>query len=213
MSSSPGRPVRVAVVDDYEIVVAGIAAVLAPYAERVVVVGLDAGRAPSRGDLDVVLYDTFGQTDDELDVEALSAGGTARVVVFSWDLDRAQVTRALGQGAAGYLAKSLPAEEIVAALERVHAGETVVPAEPTTAGRPQPGPGFTHRETEIVALIAQGLSNQEIADRLFLSINSVKSYIRSSYRKMEVSRRSQAVGWALAHGFGSEGFLGTGHRR
>ena len=57
------------------------------------------------------------------------------------------------------------------------------------------------REAEIVALITQGLSNQEIADRSYLSINSVKTYIRTAYRKMGVERRSQAVLWGIQHGF------------
>ncbi|MDO9498020.1 MAG: LuxR C-terminal-related transcriptional regulator, partial [Nocardioides sp.] len=53
---------------------------------------------------------------------------------------------------------------------------------------------------EVVALITQGLSNQEIADRCYLSINSVKTYVRTAYRKMQVTRRSQAVLWGIAHG-------------
>ncbi|MEJ7704868.1 MAG: LuxR C-terminal-related transcriptional regulator [Geodermatophilaceae bacterium] len=57
------------------------------------------------------------------------------------------------------------------------------------------------RESEIIALITQGLSNQDIADRAFLSINTIKSYIRSSYRKMNVTTRSQAVLWGIDHGF------------
>ena len=61
--------------------------------------------------------------------------------------------------------------------------------------------GLSPREAEIIALITQGLSNQEIADRAFLSINSVKTYIRTAYRKMGVQRRSQAVLWGVQHGF------------
>jgi len=57
------------------------------------------------------------------------------------------------------------------------------------------------RETQILELIVRGLSNQEIADASYLSINSVKTYIRTAYRKMGVTRRSQAVVWALQHGF------------
>jgi two-component system, NarL family, response regulator LiaR len=57
------------------------------------------------------------------------------------------------------------------------------------------------RESEVIALITQGLSNQEIADRCYLSINSVKTYIRTAYRKMGVARRSQAVLWGIQHGF------------
>jgi DNA-binding CsgD family transcriptional regulator len=60
--------------------------------------------------------------------------------------------------------------------------------------------GLTAREAEVVALITQGLSNTEIATRCYLSINSVKSYIRGAYSKIEVTSRSQAVLWAIQHG-------------
>ncbi len=203
-----GGPVRVAVVDDYEIVVAGIAAILAPHADRVRVVELDVGTLPVRGDVDVVLYDTFGHTDNhDLDVADLVRSGSVKVVIFSWNVEPQRIDEALCRGAAGYLPKSLTAEEIVAALERVHAGEIVRPSDVPassvveTVGWPGREHGLTHREAEVIALIAQGLSNQEIADRLYLSINSVKSYIRTGYRKIGVTRRAQAVGWAIANGF------------
>ena len=61
--------------------------------------------------------------------------------------------------------------------------------------------GLTEREAEVLALITQGLSNQEIAERSYLSINSVKTYIRTAYRKIGVTRRSQAVVWGMKHGF------------
>ena len=64
--------------------------------------------------------------------------------------------------------------------------------------------GLTPREAEIIALITQGLSNQEIAERAFLSINSVKTYIRTAYRKINVTSRSQAVLWGVDHGFRPE---------
>ncbi|MCD4534541.1 LuxR C-terminal-related transcriptional regulator [Nocardioides sp. cx-169] len=73
---------------------------------------------------------------------------------------------------------------------------TEVPSTSTT--------NLSARESEIVALIVQGLSHQEIAETAFLSINSVKTYIRTAYRKMGVTRRSQAVGWAIQHGFAPE---------
>jgi two-component system, NarL family, response regulator LiaR len=88
----------------------------------------------------------------------------------------------------------------------VHAGETVTPGRLRLADEREHGdwPGrevaLSARESEVIALIARGLSNQEIADRAYLSINSVKTYIRSAYRKIEVTSRSQAVLWALAHG-------------
>jgi two-component system, NarL family, response regulator LiaR len=57
------------------------------------------------------------------------------------------------------------------------------------------------RESEVIALIAQGLSNQEIAERAYVSINSIKTFIRSAYRKLGIERRTQAVLWATEHGF------------
>lgn len=61
---------------------------------------------------------------------------------------------------------------------------------------------LTQREHEMIVLIAQGLSNQEIVDRTYLSINSVKTYIRSAYRKLGVTGRTQAVVWAFRNGLG-----------
>ena len=200
-------PLSVAVVNDYEMVVAGVAAMLAQHPDRVRVVELDSG-LPVVSDVDVILYDTFGQIQgDGVDLEDLVHGSDARVVIFSWNLQPELVERAIKRGASGYLSKALDAEQMVAALEKVHAGQVVVPAvagevehaaEGEWPGRAQ---GLTAREAEVLALITQGLSNQEIADRSYLSINSVKTYIRTAYRKIGVTRRSQAVAWGMNHGF------------
>ena len=71
------------------------------------------------------------------------------------------------------------------------------------AGADWPGQaaGLSPRESEVLAFITQGLSNQEIAQTIYLSINSVKTYIRTAYRKIGVASRSQAVGWGMQHGF------------
>lgn len=204
----PSAPIRVAVVNDYEIVVAGIAAMLAPHHDRVNVVELDSG-LPVLSDVDVILYDTFSQIQgDGVDLEDLVHGSDARVVIFSWNLQEAVVRKAIARGASGYLSKGLPAQEIVAALEAVHQGETVAPRESAgTVDQPEAGDwpgreyGLSARESEVLALITQGLSNQEIATRTYLSINSVKTYIRTAYRKIDVTRRAQAVGWGMRHGF------------
>jgi DNA-binding NarL/FixJ family response regulator len=199
--------VRVAIVNDYELVVVGVAALLQPYRDRVEVVELDAN-LPVLRDVDVVLYDTFGQVQGKgIDVMALRDGGNAKVAVYSWNLHHELVQESLDAGADGYISKGLDADELVAALERIHAGERLVPSgggsvaqKPETAypGKEQ---GLTVRESEIIALITQGLSNREIAERSYLSINSVKTYIRTAYRKMNVERRAQAVLWGMRHGF------------
>ena len=199
-------PIRVAVSDDYELVVAGVAASLSPYGDRVDVVELDANE-PTTRDVDIVLYDTFGQDQGEnIDIGRLSRTGQPKVVVFTWNVQRELVRGALSAGAAGYLWKGMPADDMVAALEAIHSGQTVIPPDearpdPTIGAWPGQEFGLSAREAEVIALITQGLTNQEIADKVYLSINSVKTYIRTAYRKMDVQRRSQAVAWGLNHGF------------
>ena len=64
--------------------------------------------------------------------------------------------------------------------------------------------GLTRRESQVISLITRGMSNAEIAEATYLSINSVKTYIRSTYRKIDVSRRAQAVVWGMKNGFGHD---------
>jgi NarL family two-component system response regulator LiaR len=199
------RPIRVAINDDYEIVVTGTAAALAPYADRIDVIELDSNE-PTVSDVDIVLYDTFGQAQGrDIDMSSLSRSGEPKVVVFTWNVQRELVDGAISAGAAGYLWKGMPVLDMVTALEKIHAGSTVTPpddAQPSLETGAWPGQelGLTAREAEVVALLTQGLTNQEIADKVYLSINSVKTYLRTAYRKMGVNRRSQAVAWGLTHG-------------
>lgn len=194
-----------AIVNDYAVVVAGVAAALAPYEDRVVVVELDSG-LPLESPVDVLLYDTFGQVQaDELDVADLSHGLARRVVAFSWNVEPDLVERALRSGVDGYIAKTVTGEELVGLIERVHAGEDVTPPAGASAGSfgtwPGREHGLTDREAEILALITQGLSNEEIAERVYLGINTVKTHIRKAYRKIGVTRRPEAVLWGIDHGF------------
>ena len=199
-------PVRVALVNDYEIVVQGLARLLEPYRDRVRLVELDS-RMPVAAPVDVVLYDTFAQDQaDRADLEhLLLPGHTAKVVVYSWNVHDELVAAARSAGVAGYVSKGSTAPDLVAALEEVHAGRRVEDPREARDGGSGDWPGREHglsaREAEVVALITQGLSNDEIARRTYLSINSVKTYIRSAYRKIGVTRRSQAVLWGVRHGF------------
>ncbi len=197
--------IRLAIVDDYAVVIAGVAKFLAD--ERIDVVETGAS-LPVITDVDIVLYDTFGQVQgDGIDLEDFVRDSGAKVVIYSWNLQAELIARAIEGGASGYLSKVLTGPEIVAALERIMRGEVVILAgdhETSVLGAgdwPGRSAGLSPRESEIVALITQGLSNQEIADRAYLSINSVKTYIRSAYRKIGVERRTQAVLWGVSHGF------------
>ena len=198
-------PLRLAIVDDYAVVIAGVASFLA--AERIDVVETGAS-LPVISDVDIVLFDTFGQIDgDGIDLEDFVRDSGAMVVIYSWNLESSIIQQAIAAGARGYLSKVLTGPEVVAALERVMSGEVVIlpgDSESSVDGAgdwPGRSVGLSPREAEVLALITQGLSNQEIADRVFLSINSVKSYIRNAYRKIGVERRSQAAVWAMENGF------------
>ena len=205
-----GVPVRVAIVNDHPIVVAGVAAVLEPYADRVRVVEIVTG-AEVRSEVDVVLYDTFGRAQgDGVDLATLVDDGRAKVVVFSWNTEPELVERALARGARGYLSKQVTGQEMAWALQQVAAGAELRPQDvgdsslPEVGAWPGRGRGLTAREAEVLALICAGLTNQEIAERTYLSINSVKTYIRTAYRKIGAGSRSQAVAWAMQHGFRPE---------
>ncbi|HEX7323701.1 MAG TPA: response regulator transcription factor [Mycobacterium sp.] len=201
-------PVLVALIDDYAVVLAGLARMLEPYAHRVKVAEIDANK-PLATKVDIALFDSFAQsdTDDRIDVLVRSPFA-CHVVVYSWNLNPDLVAAVLARGVDGYLSKTLPARELVEALEKVHHGTKVVSDPPASASRgitaldwPGRREGLTDRESEILALITQGRSNADVARMTHLKPNTVKSYIRSLYRKVAVTSRTQAVLWGVRHGF------------
>jgi DNA-binding NarL/FixJ family response regulator len=205
---NPEGPIRIALVDDYDVVVVGVASMLDPYRDRVLVCEIDTNE-PLVDPVDIALYDTFAQPEsDQPDIGRLVQSPQAhRVVVYTWNFHPELIESAQRQGAHGYLSKSLPARDLVAALERVHRGEEVVSDPPRRTRNasgldwPGRGEGLTDREAEILALITQGKSNAEVAELTFLSPNTIKSYIRSVYRKIGAASRTQAVLWGVANGF------------
>jgi len=201
-------PITVALVDDYDVVLLGVAQMLDQYRDRVVVAEIDSNE-PLDDPVDIVLYDSFAQPEsDHEEIRVLVENPRARrVVVYTWNFHPDLVESARRQGACGYLSKTLTARDLVAALEAVHAGDIVVSDQPprarSTSGLNWPGrgEGLTDRESEILALITQGRSNAEVAALTFLSPNTVKSYIRNIYRKIDVASRTQAVLWGVNNGF------------
>ncbi len=208
MLTAPRTPIRLAIINDYELVVKGVASMVQPFSAWVKVCELNANTTTDEP-VDIGLYDTFGarQADRDEMNEMLANPNISRLVVFTWNMDPGLIQAAARAGVAGYLSKSMTGADLVDALVRVHRGDRVVSRDPgrraPIGGGDWPGrsEGLTVRESEVVALITQGLSNDEIAKQSHLSINSVKSYIRSAYRKMGVTRRAQAVLWGIKHGF------------
>jgi NarL family two-component system response regulator LiaR len=196
------RPLRVRLVSECELVHAGLTQMLSEYDDRVTVLLPGAGRDEIA---DVALVDPFARrSDDEPDGPAMVTRppGTARVAVFTWECRDGFIERAMLGGADGYLSKELPAVELVAALEKVCTGERIVALGlASQSDRQAPRAlGLTPRETHVVALIAAGAPNKQIARELELSMNTVKSHIRTAYRAMGVTSRTQAVLWAVEHG-------------
>jgi DNA-binding NarL/FixJ family response regulator len=195
-------------VNDYEVVAQGLIGMLREYRDAIQVVEVDLSENVAQP-VDITLYDTFAavQGDGE-GVRTVAANPLAgKVIVYSWNLDPDLVSAALANGATAYLSKSLPARHLVSALQAVHRGElrALATAEgPGTGVRgdwPGREEGLTPREAEVLALITQGLGNAEISERTRLSINSVKTFIRSCYRRIGVTNRSQAILWGIEHGF------------
>lgn len=206
-SQVPHPPVRVALAHECELVTRGFADMLAPFARRAVVVPPGPDGYPE-DQVDLILFDSLAATLTAAQRQdgARDARAEGRLVTYTWNPRPDLVQLALADGARGCLAKSLPGRDLVVALEAIHRGRIVVDCGTRTSrGRvPSPSTLLTPREAEIVSLITQGFDNFSIAREACLSINSVKTYIRTAYRKMGVTTRSQAVLWGVRNGYLAE---------
>ena len=193
-------------VNDFSVVIAGVRALLAAYPDRVELT-VEESVSDYSAAVDVVLFDTFASP---IDWQARCAAmvldpAIGTVAAYSFITDPQAVEDAFSAGATGYLSKTLPAEALIDGIERIAAGERVTllgdPAESLANSRwPADTAGLSPRESEMLALIVQGRSNEEIASTCYLSINTVKSYIRDAYRKIGVTTRAQAVAWGMRNG-------------
>ena len=205
--------IRVVVADDQEIVRAGFAALLETQDDISVVGtaadGEEAVRVSGEERPDVVLMDIRMPTLDG--IEATRQLGAADgiqpkvIVLTTFDLDE-YVYDALGAGASGFLLKDVPAETLFEAVRVVAAGEALLAPtvtrrlvsefarlRPTLPPRPEALSELTQRETEVLRLVAEGLSNGEIAERLVVSGETVKTHVSHVLTKLSVRDRAQAV--------------------
>lgn len=201
LASAAALPVRVSLAYESELVTRGLTSMLAGDGARVQVIASYVGGAPAR-DVDITLHDCLAaacfRTADPFRWSGSHAGDW---VLWTWNPPPGLVELALAHGARGCLAKSLAAGELIAALEAVHRGEVVVDRGAVRVRRATDTLAtLTPREVQVVSLITQGHDNSSIASETCVSINSIKSYIRTAYQKMGVSSRSQAVLWGVRHG-------------
>ena len=198
-------PVRIAIVDDYDVVVQGLARMFEPLKDRIQVVEVSTNR-PGVERVDIALIDSFAQTRDVNEV--LAETNAARYVFYSWSLEPDLIETWARFGVVGFLDTRLTAEQLADALERIHRGHGGVVSSDYPASEdidlgdwPGRDRGLSAREAEVIALITQGLGNDEIANRMYTSINTVKTYIRTAYRKIGVDSRTRAVLWGVDNHF------------
>ena len=204
----------VLIADDHEVVRKGLLSLFADSAVRICGEAStedEAVRQARKLKPDVVLLDVrFGDADG-LDVvkRIRSAAPATKVVMLSAFDNPTYVARAVAAGAHDYLLKTISRADLIAAVTSAAAGEHATRAgelrrmagqmsrrdKQAVAGVP-----LTPRETQVLRLVAMGLSNQEIADSLEISIETVKEHVQNLLRKLGLGDRTQAAVWALRHG-------------
>ncbi len=221
--------IRVLLADDQRVVREGLGTLLG-LLEGIELVGTAADGEEAvalavRHDPDVVLMDLRMPRVDGIEAirRLAERGERPRTIALTTFADDASVLGALRAGARGYLTKDAGAEDIRAAVEAVVRGEAALdpavqhhvvaaltttgaaPASPSGAAEPDLPDGLTPREAEVLALIAAGLTNTEIAERLVVSHTTVKSHVNHIFSKARVRDRAQAVVYAFEHGLASPG--------
>jgi DNA-binding NarL/FixJ family response regulator len=217
--TGPAASVGVVVADDHEVVRAGFAALLDTQPDFTVLGtapdGAEAVRISRELRPDVILMDVRMPGTDGIEATRQLTGGTGgpRVIILTtFDLDE-YVYDALCAGASGFLLKDVTAERLFDAVRVVAAGEALLaPAvtrrlisefarlRPTPAAPPVTVAELTPRETEVLRLLAEGLSNPEIAGRLVITEETVKTHVSRVLRKLALRDRAQAVVLAYESG-------------
>ena len=193
------------IVDDHEVVREGLRLSLSR-APHIRVIG-EAGDGEAAVALaerrrpDVVIMDVRMPDMDGLEATKalLEKVPDSSVLIFTAYSERSLLSRGLESGAKGYVLKEAPHETLLRAIEKVAGGETFIdPALiPALATNRDGGDILTHREREILQLLADGYSNADVAGRLFISQETVKSHVRHILAKLEAETRTQAVAIAL----------------
>lgn len=206
--------IKVLLVDDHEMVRLGVSSYLSIQDDIEVIGEAENGRIGYEKALelrpDIILMDLVM---DEMDgIESTKAilddWREAKIIIVTSFIDDEKVYPAIEAGAAGYLLKTSTAGEIANAIRATHRGETVL--EPEVTGKmmermsrrnePVLHEDLTNREHEILLLISEGKSNQEIADELYITLKTVKTHVSNILSKLDVEDRTQAAIYAFKHG-------------
>jgi DNA-binding NarL/FixJ family response regulator len=209
------KTIRVALVNDYEIVLEGLRAFLRPYEPEIRVVELKVKAKPQRS-VDVTLFDTYGEAEAMRQrARALASDpSNGAIIVFSFSDDVALAHSLLRAGADGFISKATPANQIVDGIRAAAGGKRVMLTQrsqhavmPDGLSWPGRDVNLTERESELLALLPTGMTNRELGAHLYISENTIKTQLRSLFAKLDIRNRAQAV--ALA----GTGILGEHHLR
>ncbi len=210
------EPIRIMVVDDHPMWRDSVERDLLAAGFDVVAVAADGHQALARFPAarpQVVVLDLQipGPNGVEVTAQVLQQDPSARVLILSASGEQTDVLEAVKAGATGYLVKSASREELLDAVRRVAAGDTVFT--PGLAGlvlgefrRMADGPSvdprdeLTERETEILKMVAKGMSYKQIAERLVISHRTVQNHVQNTLRKLQMNNRVQLTRWAIEHG-------------
>jgi DNA-binding NarL/FixJ family response regulator len=213
--------IRVMVVDDHPMWRDAVEHDLARAGFDVVAVAADGHQAIARFPAarpQVVVLDLQipGPSGVEVTADVLGRDPSARVLILSASGEQSDVLEAVKAGATGYLVKSASREELIDAVRRVAAGDTVFT--PGLAGlvlgefrrmaegpEPEPDNELTPRETEILKMVAKGMSYKQIADRLVLSHRTVQNHVQNTLRKLQMHNRVELTRYAIARGLDEDG--------
>jgi DNA-binding NarL/FixJ family response regulator len=215
------EPTRVMVVDDHPLWRDAVERDLAAAGFDVVAVAASGGEALARFHRErpqLVVLDLQIPEPDGVAVtaEVLAEDPAARVLVLSASGEQGDVLAAVKAGATGYLVKSASREQLLDAVRRVAAGDTVFTpglaglvlgefrrlADPATAAPSDgpPTPELTARETEVLRMVATGMSYKQIADRLVLSHRTVQNHVQNTLRKLQLHNRVELTRYAIEQG-------------